>query len=454
MPISSLAFRGTGFTSPKLGTVDRLEDHLFVVNTAGVIERVLSPNEADFEVLVERHRTAHTYHELSPTQYLLPGFIDLHIHAPQWPQRGTALDLPLNEWLNTYTFPLEARYKDMEFARRVYDHLVTSLLRCGTTTGLFFATVDYEPSLLLAELCADHGMRGLVGKVVMDDPNENPDFYRDPNTATALSETERFINAVREIGANVKQGVYPVVTPRFIPSCTDEALRGLGELASHYDTHIQSHCSEGDWEHGFVLERFGKHDAFALNDFGLLKDKSVMAHCNFLSEEDAELFRATGTAIAHCPLSNAYFADAVIPLRRWAANGLEIGLGTDISAGFSASIYGNLRQAIVSSRMLEDGVDTALPPDRRGVPDSRLTLDEAFYFATTGGAMALGLPIGQLVEGCAWDVQVVDTAQPDARLPIFDSDEPLEIIFQKVLYLATHENIREVWVQGRQVVGR
>lgn len=205
----------------------------------------------------------------------------MHVHAPQWAQAGTALDIPLYDWLNTYTFPIESKFSDLAFAQEVYEDLVSTLLANGTTTSLYFATVHKEASLLLAKICAEKGQRGLVGKVVMDDPEQNPDYYRDLDTQTALKDTEEFILAVKDLAKTTKQGVYPVVTPRFIPSCTDDALKGLGELAAKYDTHIQSHCSESDWEHSYVKERFKKNDAFALHDFGLLGDKSVMAHCNF-----------------------------------------------------------------------------------------------------------------------------------------------------------------------------
>ena len=307
-----------------------------------------------------------------------------------------------------------------------------------------------EASILLAQICAEKGQRGLVGKVVMDNPEENPDFYRDTDTNTALADTEEFILAVKELGETSKQGVYPVVTPRFIPSCTDEALQGLGNLAAKYNTHIQSHCSESDWEHKYVQDRFQKNDAFALNDFGLLSDKSVMAHCNFISDEDADLFVETGTAIAHCPISNAYFANSVIPIAHFHSKGVEIGLGTDISGGFSPSLYDNIKQSVISSRMLEDGVNTKLPADERGVPGSRVTVNEAFYLATVGGGDSLSLPIGRLAENYIWDVQVIDTT----NLPLYDSNHDLQDAFQKMMYLIRPENIREVWVQGEKVHSR
>ena len=447
-------FQGTAFTSKSSKEVQILKDYLFCINADGMIEKTVAPEHPDYQTLLNAYKGKENFHQLAEGQYFLPGFVDLHVHAPQWAQSGTALDIPLYDWLNTYTFPIESKFSDLDFAKEVYEDLVSTLLANGTTTSLYFATVHKEASLLLAQICAQKGQRGLVGKVVMDDPEQTPEFYRDADVQTALADTEEFILAVKELAKTTKQGVYPVVTPRFIPSCTDGALKGLGELAAKYDTHIQSHCSESDWAHGYVQERFNKNDAFALHDFGLLGDKAVMAHCNFLNDEDVELFAETGTAISHCPISNAYFANSVIPVAHIHAKGVDIGLGSDVSGGFSPSLFDNARQAVMSSRMLEDGVNPSLPAAKRGVPNSRITINEAFYLATAGGGESLSLPIGRLQENYTWDVQIIDTKLASAKLPIFDANEDLNDIFQKIMYLARPENIREVWVQGRKVHDR
>lgn len=444
-------FQGTAFTSKSPKEVEILDNYLFCVNENGMIEKTISPKDTDYKAVLDAYQSEENFHRLKEGQYFLPGFVDLHVHAPQWAQAGTALDIPLYDWLNTYTFPIESKFSDLDFAKDVYEEVVSTLLANGTTTALYFATVHKEASLLLAELCANKGQRGLVGKVVMDNPEQTADFYRDADTQTALADTEEFILAVKELAKSTKQGVYPVVTPRFIPSCTDDALKGLGELAAKYNTHIQSHCSESDWEHGYVQDRFQKNDAFALHDFGLLSEKSVMAHCNFLNDDDADLFAETGTAVSHCPVSNAYFANSVIPIAHLHSKGVEIGLGSDISGGFSPSLFDNARQAVISSRMLEDGVNTALPAEERGVPNSRITINEAFYLATAGGGKSLSLPIGRLEENYTWDAQIIDTTLATAKLPIFNANEDLKDVFQKIMYLVRPENIREVWVQGEKV---
>lgn len=443
-------FLGTAFTSHSPTEIDILQDYLFCINENGMIERMISPTDSDYEKIITAYEDQSNFYRLAEGQYLLPGFVDLHIHAAQWAQAGTALDLPLYDWLNTYTFPVEAKFSDIHFAKEVYEQVVSQLLANGTTTALYFATVHKEASILLAQICANKGQRGLVGKVVMDDTTQNPTFYRDENTDRALADTEDFIIQVKALAKDVKQGVYPVVTPRFIPSCTDDALQGLGKLAAKYDTHIQSHCSESDWAHHYVKERFGKSDAFTLHDFGLLQEKSVMAHCNFLEDADQDLFTQTGTAIAHCPISNAYFANSALPLKAFHEKDIDIGLGSDISGGFSPSLYDNIRQAVMTSRMLEDGVNPTLPAEERGMDNAQITINEAFYFATVGGGESLDLPIGKIKENFTWDVQIIDTKQKNIPLPIF-GEEPLIDVFQKMMYLTRPEHIREVWVQGERV---
>lgn len=447
-------FLATAFTSNSQKEVEVLKDCLFCIDEHGMIERIVRPKQSDYEKVLNEYIHTDVFQKIDDGSYLLPGFIDLHIHASQWAQAGTALDIPLHDWLSTYTFPSEAKFADLDYAKLVYEDVVSTLLANGTTTALYFATVHKEASVLLADICAKRGQRGLVGKVVMDLVQECPEFYRDSSTQTALQDTEEFILEVKKIAETTKQGVYPVVTPRFIPTCTNEVLEGLGALAAKYDTHIQSHCSESDWAHQHVQQRFGKNDAQALNDFGLLQDKSVMAHSNFLSDDDAKLFAETGSAIAHCPVSNAYFANSVIPIAKFARMGVDIGLGSDISGGFSPSLYDNSRQAVMSSRMLEDGVNPNVPADERGVEDSRITIAEAFYLVTAGGGASLSLPIGRLEEGYAWDVQRVDPTISTAKLPLFDPNEPLIDIFQKMMYLVRPENIRDVWVQGELVHSR
>lgn len=444
-------FKGSFFHTPQYGVLEFIEDALLIVDEQGLIQQVLKSTDKEYEQLLKEAQASIAFTELKDGQYFLPGFVDLHVHAPQWPQAGVALDAPLEEWLNGGTFPLEAKYSDLAFAKNVYEDLVQHLLSLGTTTVLYFATIHLEASLALAKICAEKGQRGLVGKVVMDLPERNPEYYRDASAERAVDETEAFILAVKALGKGVHQGVYPVITPRFVPSCSDQALAGLGKLAKQYQVHVQAHCSESQWEHEHVIERFGKRDTEVLRDFGLLHDKSVMAHCNFIDEGDGEIYRETGTAVAHCPISNVYFANGVIPVKKLKAQGVEMGLGTDISGGFSPSLYDNIRQAVMASRVLEDGVDVTRPFSERGVADSRISVIEAFSLATQGGGEALSLPIGVIKPGFACDLQVIDLNAKENPIRSFGVFTQPEETLQKILYLATGSNIRQVWVQGKLV---
>ncbi len=442
---------GTAFHTPSRGRLEVLPDALISVDGGGRIAEVIPAGRPGHIEARSRAAEQNRLIELRDGEVLLPGLVDLHIHAPQWPQMGKALDVPLEVWLQTYTFPLEARYADADFAREVYDDLVTGLIANGTTTAVYFATIHMEASLALAEVCGKRGQRAFVGKVAMDDPEQCPAFYRDRDAATALDEMRRFIAAVREISSGDETLVRPIITPRFIPSCTDELLAGLGRLAAETNCLIQTHCSESDWEKAFVEQRFGRSDAEVLAGFGLLREHTVLAHSNFVCDGDLDLIRERGAAVAHCPLSNAYFADAVFPLREALDRNVRVGLGTDISGGHSPSLLDGCRHALMAARMRQGGVDARLPQDRRGVANARLSVPEAFWLATAGGGEALGLPVGKFEPGYKFDALRIDVDVKASNVRTWPELDAPEDVFQKIVLNAGRANIREVWIDGVSV---
>jgi guanine deaminase len=149
--------------------LEYLADSLIVCGGDGLIEAVHPKGSPDAAALAARYAEAGALVVLGAGQYLLPGLIDLHVHAPQWPQLGKALDLPLEEWLQKYTFPLEARYADVNFAAAVYESLVEALLANGTTTALYYGTVHLPATQKLADICLRRSQRALIGRVAMDD---------------------------------------------------------------------------------------------------------------------------------------------------------------------------------------------------------------------------------------------------------------------------------------------
>lgn len=385
-------FRGTFLHAPEPGRLACLKDALIVVAADGTISAVYEGESAAAGAAAGRLARCGNLLTLGPKHYVLPGMVDLHVHAPQWPQLGEALDLPLQDWLQQYTFPLEARYADMAFAMQAYESLVANLLANGTTTAMYFATIHLEATKALADICLRRSQRALIGRVAMDNPEQCPEFYRDRSAEVAERETREFIAYVRSLPGS--QGmIYPVITPRFIPSCTDDLLAGLGKLAQETGCHVQTHCSESDWQHHSVLERYGRSDTAALDSFGLLSRRTVLAHGNFVDDADAAVIRGRGAGIAHCPLSNVYFSDAVFPLRRMLDAGLHVGLGTDIAGGASPSVLENARHAVINSRLLEAGVDARLSRVERRQPGSRIDAVTAFWLATTGGGIVLDLPV-------------------------------------------------------------
>ena len=361
---------GTFFHAPTRGTIDILEDALLAVDATGTIATVTRRGEPDHARLRSEAAAAGALVSISAGSYVLPGLIDLHIHAPQYPQLGKALDRSLEDWLARYTFPLEARYADLGFARRAYEALLDDLAANGTTTAVMYGTIHESANKLLVDVCLQRGLRAFIGKVAMDNPETCPDSYRDASPDAALCGTQALIDYIRCRGAN--DLVRPVVTPRFIPSCTDATLAGLAEIGRASCCHIQTHCSESDWQHGYAFARFGRSDAESLDRFGLLSRHTILAHAPLLSDGDMGLVSDRGSGIAHCPLSNVYFSNAVFPLKAALARGLRVGLGTDIAGGPSASLFDSLRMSVAASRLLEEGVDPALPAERRGRPGTHI----------------------------------------------------------------------------------
>ncbi|MDA3038298.1 MAG: amidohydrolase family protein [Actinomycetota bacterium] len=433
--------RGTLLSTP---TPDRLqvrEDHVVTIDDHGVIATV---EPASVSVVADV--------TLPEGTYLLPGLIDLHVHAPQWPQLGTGLDVPLDEWLFQYTFPLEARYRDRAFAERIWASLVPGLLARGTTTAVYYSSIHEPATLALAEACVRFGQRAFVGRVAMDHPEGTPEFYRDADAITGVEASARSLEAINGLGSPLVRGI---ITPRFIPACTDALLEGLGELATATGALVQSHCSENDWEHQYVLDRFGVSDSVALARFGLARDHSVLAHGCLLSDDDMTVLARVGAGVAHCPLSNVYFGNAVFPVRRAMARGLRVGLGTDIAGGAEAGLLPVCAHAVNMSRVLEDGVDQRLSPAGRGVSSSAIDVTTAFWLATGGGADVLGIPAGRLEVGERFDAISVATRpadRPGIGVSVWDLDD-WPRVFEKIVRLATPADITGVWVDGVPAAG-
>jgi guanine deaminase len=479
-----------------------LVDHIVEVRD-GFISSILPAHRYLYEnASVESLRLALNYVELDPfKEFLIPGLIDLHIHAPQYSYAGTATDRPLmglDGWLETYTFPAEARLQDdLDAARDVYSRVVRTTLRHGTTTALYYASLHLEPTKVLVEAALELGQRALVGKVCMD--RNSPHYYvqtLDQN----VRETEELIRFVQEAAGTLHYDTFddddndddsssrrltpialPVITPRFIPTCSPALLASLGALATRYGCHVTTHISESVDEVEFTKSLDGmttdKSEARALDGHGLLPSRRcVLAHGVHLSDADLGLLRDRQAAVAHCPLSNFFFAGRILRTRQLLERGNLVGLGTDVAGGYSPSMWNSCRMAVIASRALEqqqkgeeephDASSTSPsgenPSPRKEPPPSTsqqhvLDYRHALYLATLGGARALGLDarIGTFRVGMEFDAVVLSASGGiDGPLDVFLKTDSLADVFQKLCVLGDDRNVRRVFVQGRDVTVR
>ncbi len=447
--MNNKAVVGALFHAPVKGQFEFFQQACVEFGEDGVITQVITPKDDGYFSLVEQHSSNGTLTQLSQDQYLMPGLVDLHVHAPQWPQSGKGLDLPLHDWLNQYTFPLESRYKEPEFAQRMYPELVDTLLSHGTTTAMYFATIDNAASEYLAKVCLNKGQRALIGKVSMDEKSMCPEYYVEASTEVAIEDAEKFIQNISVID-NDQGLVYPVVTPRFVPTSTMDLLFGLGKLVQKYQCHVQTHASESDWARDYSLETFGKSDVEIYKETQLLTRKTVLAHSIFLTESDKLTLKEVGAGIAHCPLSNMYFADAAFPLREALDQDLHLGLGSDLSGGPMPSIFHACLDAVSHSRVRETGTNTHVL-QQRGEKNSRASFVEAFWMATHGGGLTLDLPIGIFKPGYLFDAIVISSNTNKSQVRVYSDLDCAQDILEKIIVHTTEPAISSVWVNGSKV---
>ncbi|XP_014859296.1 PREDICTED: guanine deaminase [Poecilia mexicana] len=431
--------RGTFVHSTAEEALQILEDALLGVDSKGKIAFI--GEGTDLQRLSESFGfSSSAVTQLGQHEFFMPGMIDTHIHAPQYSYTGTALDMPLLQWLNTYTFPVESRFQDLEFAKKVYTQVVKRTLRNGTTTACYFATIHTDASLLLGQIANDFGQRALVGKVCMD-RNDSVKHYKE-SSEESQEETYRFI---KELLNKKYPLVKPVVTPRFAPSCTEALLAKLGEMAKNNKLHIQSHISENLEEVEWVKELFPNSESYTdiYHKCNLLTDKTIMAHGCHLSDEELVLFRKTGAALSHCPNSNISLCSGVLNVRNVLNHKVKLGLGTDVAGGYSPSILDAVRRALDSSKVL-----TIQDPEHK-----TLSFEEVFRLATLGGSQALSLDerTGNFQVGKDFDALRVNVAAPGGPIDLIQNEKP-QILLEKFLNLGDDRNIVEVFVAGKKVV--
>ena len=386
-----------------------------------------------FPVLPEKYRG------IPCTDYkddlIIPGLTDLHVHAPQYTFRASGMDLELLDWLNTYAFPQEARYENLEFARSAYSIFAEDMKKSPNTRACIFGTLHVPATELLMELMDKTGLKTMIGKVNMD-----------RNGSTILQETSAEASAQATVTwiedtLNRFENTTPILTPRFTPACTDQLMAKLSQIQKKYHLPMQSHLSENFGEIEWVKELCPSTHFYgeAYHQFQLFGGDcpTIMAHCVQSSEEELALMKKQGVYIAHCPQSNTNLSSGIAPVRQYLDEGLHVGLGSDVAGGTCSSILRAMADAIQVSKLYWRLIDSSMKP---------LTLEEAFYMGTEGGGSFFG-KAGSFKEGYEFDAVVLNSSTIPTPLKLSPKDR-----LERLVYLSDDRNISAKYTAGRKIL--
>ncbi|MBI2549356.1 guanine deaminase [Candidatus Woesearchaeota archaeon] len=365
---------------------------------------------------------------------ITPGFIDVHLHLPQYQFLGKGLGVELLPWLETYTFPAESQFSDVQLAEAVARAFFGDLLAHGTTTASVYVTIHEKATDKAFEVADDIGIRAFIGKVMMD-RNSPPALTEDTSQSVDAS-----LRLLTTWDKRDKGRLRYVFTPRFAPTCTDDLLREVGRLVRSDGVYAQTHLSENRGEITWMESLYpGLNYTQVYERFGILGKRVIMAHCIHLGNSEVRLMTETDTRVAYCPYSNENLRSGIMPYFRWKDQGLTIGLGTDIAGGPSLSMPEQMGKAITFSH----------EQHREG---RRMSATEAFYLATLGGAKVLGIDdvTGNLQSGKEADFIVIDSSIIGG-----DLSRGLGTRFLDTLVASKGNGfVDQTYVRGRQVYNR
>lgn len=414
-----IAYCGNFVFTPTRRSFRLLSGGCVLVDGDGVIQEVLDHLPPDFPGRVV---------ELGPG-LALPGFVDCHVHASQYPTMGLGYNLELLPWLEKYTLPQEARLHKEDYALRVYRRFVRELWRNGITRSIVMASNDTGSTYLLFDLLAKSGLGAYVGRVCMD--QNTPDRE---STAGAIRESRRFLQLAGGKSALVR----PIVTPTLSMVCSHELMAALGRQAAEFSAPIQAHLSENREEIRLTLKYFPE-----AQDFGDTYDQAgcfgqvptVMAHCIHLTDREKERMAARGILAAHNPHSNWNLLSGAMKLAEYHDLGIRVGLGSDIAGGHTLSMFSTMAAAVQAGACHYVN----------GVYPRPVTAPEALYTATKGGGSFFG-KVGSFEPGYDFDCLAVD----DSAAQEFNSYS-LEERAERMIYCCDDRNILRRFVKGREV---
>ncbi|GAA5847273.1 hypothetical protein JCM5353_002666 [Sporobolomyces roseus] len=466
--LSRRIFHGTAIHSKNLTEIEYLHNTLIGVDETGLIAFVEENiEEEDVEENIKQHgwnlsEEGVELIRIHKGEFLIPGFVDTHTHAPQHINAAFGQQYELLDWLKHVTFPAEAKFRDPVYARRTYEGVVQRVINMGTTTCCWYGTL-HMTTRILAAICHRRGQRALVGKCNMD-RNSAPD-YQEESAAKSLADTEEYVSFVRKnccsplpnaSNRNLSSLVQPVLTPRFAISCSEECLEGLGKMMDNDpDLPLQTHLAENPAEIEFTKSLFPSALSYTAvyDQYRLLRQNTILAHCVHLDESELDLIKKRESGISHCPNSNFNLRSGTSRVADMLDKGIKVGLGTDVSGGTAIGILSAIRSASTCSKTIIftdrakspsaeraseiDSSSTVVSPDGESRPTgffarSHLTLETLFYLATLGGAQLCQMEdrIGSFKVGKEFDALLVQTGQRSSNSPTSteESDEGLEML--------------------------
>ena len=365
---------------------------------------------------------------------VIPGLVDMHLHAPQYSFIGLHMDLKLLDWLNKYTFPAESKYKDLKFAKKAYDIFVDDLKKTATTRFAMFATIHNDATLYLMSRLEKVGFKGYVGKVNMD--RNSPKILVE-KTKNSVKDTILWIEACKKF-KNIK----PILTPRFIPSCTDELMSELSNIMKTYDLPVQSHLSENRSEIEWVKELMPSVSNYeeAYDRFEMLGSvtNTIMAHYVWPDEKGIELMKDRNVWVAHSPSSNRNLGSGIAPIGRYLKEGVKVGLATDVAGGSYLSMFRAIEDTITASKIRNSLIDDKY---------ASVTIEQALYIATIGGGEFFG-KVGSFDRGYEFDAIVLDEKDiPTVLMPELNLLER----FERFIY-RPKDKVYAKFIAGKKVV--
>ena len=368
--------------------------------------------------------------QLGPHALITPGFVDTHLHAPQLEMIGS-YGGHLLEWLNRYTFPTEAKFSDPHYAKIVANAFFDELLRNGTLCALVFSTIHAAATEMFFAEAERRGFRAIIGKTMMD--RNAPDALLE-NARDSYEQSRALLTKWHKRGL-----LRYAITPRFAPTSTPELLEAAGQLKKEFpDAYVHTHISENKNEVTWVQQLFPEAEYADVYDrYGLLDERSVLAHGVWLTEEELDLLSRRGSRIAHCPNSNLFLGSGLFRLHHVLESGVVVGLGTDIGAGTTPSMF----TAMSDAYKVQQVQSVSLSPF------------QLWYMATLGGAKALSLDdqTGSLEPGKSADFLVLDLQATPLIAMRSERATSVEDLLAGLIFMADDRVVKSRFIAGREV---